>query len=310
MAEETKKNTPRDLFLHLLGIVALYWSAISFLTLIWQFIDKWFPDALSSINYYMDFSTWAIRFSVSAIIIVFPVFIIVSWYLNKLYKREAVVRESKIRKWLIYLTLFITSLIIIGDLIFVINTFLGGSTTVSFILKALSILLVAGIIFGYYLDDVRRETPTKSAKYFAWATSILVLAVIVYSFIIVGSPNSARLVQFDQQRISDLQGIQSQIVNYWQKKATMPISLFVLNDTISGYAVPSDPQTKASYEYIIKDATNLSFELCATFSQPSQTVPQPLYVVPAGIAQNWDHAAGKICFERTIDKQLYPPLTK
>ena len=26
------------------------------------------------------------------------------------------------------------------------------------------------------------------------------------------------------------------------------------------------------------------------------------------ISQNWSHVAGRVCFERTIDKQLYPPL--
>ena len=141
MEQEIKRNIPRDLFLHLLAIVTLYWSAISFVTLIWQLINNWFPDAL---NYYSaNASLSLIRFSVSAIIIVFPVFIVVSWYLNKIYRRESEVRESKIRKWLIYLTLFVASLVIIGDLIFVINSLLGGEVTTRFILKALSIILVA-----------------------------------------------------------------------------------------------------------------------------------------------------------------------
>jgi hypothetical protein len=303
-----KRNIPRDLFLHLLAVVTLYWSAISFVTLIWQFINKNFPDALS---YYSDsYSLGLIRFSVSALIIVFPVFIIVSWYLNKIYRKETVVRESKIRKWLIYLTLFIASLVIIGDLVSIINTLLGGEITIRFILKSLSIIIVSGIIFGYYLDDVRMETPTSSAKYFAWITSVLVLAVIVGAFFIVGSPNSARLIQFDQQKISDLQNIQGQIVNYYQRKGVLPALLSDLTDPISGYSVPLDPQTKKSYEYNASDVAHLSFELCATFNKPSQITPQPMYAVPAGIGQNWDHVAGRVCFERTIDKQLYPPLMK
>ena len=225
-----KRNVPRDVFLHLLAIVTLYWSSISFVTLVWQFINNWFPDALRGYSYMGDYSNSLIRFSVSAIIIVFTVFIIVSWYLNKIYRKEAVVRESKIRKWLIYLTLFITSLVIIGDLIFTVNTFLGGEVTVRFILKALSIIVVAGVIFGYYLDDVRRETPTSAGKYFAWVTGILVLAVVVYSFVIVGSPTSTRLVQFDQQKISDLQTIQGQVVNYYQRKGVLPNNLSEINN--------------------------------------------------------------------------------
>lgn len=304
------RNIPRDLFLHLLAIVALYWSAVSFVTLIWQFINNFLPDAL---NYYSaNDSLGLIRFSVSAIIIVFPVFILVSFYLNKIYRKESAVRESKIRKWLIYLTLFITSLVIIGDLVFVINTFLGGEITTRFILKALSVIFVAGVVLGYYLDDVRREEPTKLAKPFAWGSGVLVLIVVVSAFFIVGSPTSARLIQFDQQKVTDLQNIQYQIVNYYQGKSVLPNSLSDLQDPISGFKVPTDPQAKTNYEYNIKDATNLSFELCANFNKPSQKniTPMAAYPVGAGIGQNWDHATGRVCFERIIDKQLYPPFSK
>ena len=192
-----KRNIPRDLFLHLLAIVTLYWSAISFTTLLWQFINYFFPDAL----YYYDSSASLIRFSVSSLFIVFPIFIIVSWYLNKIYRRESAVRESKIRKWLIYLTLFIASLVIIGDLVTIINNLLSGGTTVQFILKAFSVLFVSAIIFAYYLDDVRRETPTKLGELFAWTSGVIVLGVIVAAFFIIGTPNSARLIQYDQQKV-------------------------------------------------------------------------------------------------------------
>ena len=313
MEQEIKRNIPRDLFLHLLAIVTLYWSSISFVALLWQFINKAFPDALDF--YGSQISLELIRFNVSAIIIVFPVFIVVSWYLNKIYAKEAVVRESKIRKWLLYLTLFITALVIIGDLIFVINTFLGGEITTRFILKAFSVLLVAGVVFGYYLDDVRRETPTKLAKYFAWVSGILVLAVVVGAFFVVGSPNSARLAQFDQQKIVDLRDIQNQIVNYWQRKEVLPPSLDALNDPISNFKVPVDPQSGAAYEYTVKDATNLSFELCANFNRDgadlySPTLPRAVYNSEGKPSDNWQHSAGRVCFERTIDKQLYPPLNK
>lgn len=250
---------------------------------------------------------------VSSLIIVFPVFILVSWYLNKIYKKEYIVRESKIRKWLIYLTLFIASLVIIGDLVSVINMLLGGEVTIRFVLKALSVLAVAGLVFGYYLDDVRREEPTKLAKYFAWGTGALVLIVVVGAFFIVGSPQTARLMQFDQQKISQLQEIQYQIVNYWQKKEILPKSLSDLNDPISNFTLPVDPQSGVAYEYNVKDATNLSFELCATFNkegtdQYNQAMPASVPV--KGSIENWQHPAGRFCFQRTIDKQLYPPLSK
>lgn len=313
---DVPRNIPRDVFLHLLAMVTLYWSAVSFVTLLWQYINNFFPDILYTRGYtsYFEESLSLIRFHVSAIIIVFPVFILVSWYLNRIYRREAVVRESKIRKWLVYLTLFIASLVIIGDLIFVLNTFLGGEITARFILKALSVIFVAGIIFGYYLDDVRREEPTKLAKPFAWGSGVLVLAVIVTAFFVVGSPTSARLAGFDQQKVSDLQSIQYQIVSYWQTKQKLPVTLADLTDNISGFVAPIDSQSKIAYEYNIKDATNLSFELCAIFNKEGgdmyNTPVAPASVPVKGQIDNWQHSAGRVCFERTIDKQLYPPVNK
>lgn len=308
-AQMPKRNIPRDLFLHLLAIFTLYWSCISFVTLLWQYINYFFPDNLYK-SYYYQISSGLIRFNVSALIIVFPIFILVSLYLNKIYSREYVVRESKIRKWLLYLTLFIASLIIIGDLVSIVNTLLGGEVTVRFILKALSILLVAGLVFGYYLDDVRKDTPTKLAKPFAWVTSILVLVVVVSAFFLIGTPNSARLIQFDQQKTSDLQSIQYQIVNYWQRKGALPNTLGDLKDSISGYTPPVDPETKTPYEYRVTNAVSLSFELCADFNKASDIAEPKMTYSVGGIDQNWTHLAGRVCFERIIDKQLYPPLNQ
>ena len=314
MDEIIKRNTPRDVFLHLLAIVTLYWSAVSFITLLWQYINYFFPDAL---NYYPASFSGPMRFAIASLIIVFPVFILVSWYLNKIYAREAVVRESKVRKWLLYFTLFVTSITIIVDLITVINTFLEGDLTTRFILKALSVLLVAGVVLGYYLDDVRRETPTKLAKYFAWGTIAIVLITVIGAFFVVGSPATARLTEFDQRKISDLQSIQYQIVNYWQRKEVLPNSLSDLNDPISSFMIPADPQKEDKgyiYEYRVINTENLTFELCATFNKEGADLYNQYYgeIRPATkeINENWQHLAGRVCFERTIDKQLYPPINK
>jgi hypothetical protein len=317
VSQSVKRNLPRDVFLHLLAIVALYWSSITFVTLLWQFINYFLPDALANVYQYQA-RFELMRFAVSSLFIVFPVFIFVSWYLNKIYKKESVVRESKIRKWLLYLTLFVAALVVIGDLVAVINNLLGGETTIRFVLKALSVFLVAGLVFGYYLDDVRKFQPTKLARPFAWGSSVLVLIAIIGSFFVIGSPNSARLAQIDMQRVSDLDGIQSAIINYWQAKEKIPTTLDDLKDSISGYSAPQDPETKQYYEYRIIDADGLKFELCANFSKKSNEkemgYTQPMYcpvgVYCAGNIRNWSHPEGRYCFERIIDKKLYPPTSK
>lgn len=152
------KTTPKDFFLNLLAIVALYTSAIGFLTLVFQIINVAFPDPISPEGFY-NISGYhdQIRWSIATLVIVFPVYLWVSWFLNKDYKKHPEKRDLRIRKWLLYFTLFAAALIIIGDLVTLINFFLQGELTIRFILKVLAVLFVAGSVFYYYLTDIRKH---------------------------------------------------------------------------------------------------------------------------------------------------------
>lgn len=303
-----KRNTARDVFLHLLAMVTLCWSAVAFVTLVFQYINYFYPDALYRSIYYQQFSVWIIRSSVASLIIVFPLFIFVSWYLNKIYRREYQVRESKIRKWLIYLTLFIATLIIIGDLVSIIFNFLGGEVQVRFILKSFSILITAGVIFGYYLDDVRKSEPIKLARYFAVIASIIVLVSVVGAFFIIGSPAKARAVQFDTTRISDLQNMQYQISYYYQKKGQLPEVLTDLKTATSYYTIPNDPETGKPYEYNIKDNVALTYELCANFGATMSEAQDMGMGGYYSSSQDWNHGKGRTCFQEKIDTNIYKPI--
>lgn len=137
----------------------------------------------------------------------------------------------------------------------------------------------------------------------------VVAVSVVASFFIIGSPIKERVRRFDERRISDLQSIQWEVVNYWQKKSQLPATLVALNDDIRGFSVPRDPETGGAYEYAGEGAT--SFSLCATFSLANNdrsdargmTKPVPV----GGENQSWAHGAHRTCFTRTIDKDLYPP---
>lgn len=143
---------------------------------------------------------------------------------------------------------------------------------------------------------------------------VLVSAAIIAGFFMVGSPSALRFQKIDDQRIADLQMLQSQITNYWQAKNKLPTSLADLNDSLRGITVPQDPQTKTDYVYEMKSAQ--VFDLCATFSAvQDKTNPSQNYYAPYGISGNtdWFHPAGYYCFERTIDPAFFkntpvPPL--
>lgn len=152
------KASPQDIFLHFLAIITLYVSAGSFIALIFQYINILIPDALDQNGYYgLIASHQTIRWSIASLIIVFPSYLLTGWYLNKGYIAAPEKRMFRIRKWLLYFTLFIASLVIIGDLVTLIYNMLGGEFTGRFILKVMTVFFVAGSVFGYYFWDLRQH---------------------------------------------------------------------------------------------------------------------------------------------------------
>lgn len=146
----------RDAFLYLLMFLTLYWSAFSFGQLLYQFINRAFPDTLQYL-YAADTSASIIRMDIASLIIAFPIFLWISWILNRDIKKDADKRGSKIRKWLTYLTLFIAAGIIIGDLIALVFNLLAGDLTPRFLLKVLVVGGIAGTVFGFYLSELRKD---------------------------------------------------------------------------------------------------------------------------------------------------------
>lgn len=300
--EQKTKTTPKDFFIYLGTVATLYVSAISLLTLWFHYIDTLFPDRLE----YVDPFSGAIRFSIASLIIVFPLYLFFTRYINKDIRQNSGKKDIGIRKWVLYLTLFIGGITIVGDLIALINVFLGGELTSRFILKVLAILVVIGGAFWYYFEDLRGawEHKTNVSKAVGMFVSAVVLISIIGGFFIIGSPQTAREIQFDIEKINDLQSIQFQVVRYWQQKEALPEELIQLEDPLVGFIVPSDPQTDAPYTYTVTGEK--AFELCATFNQKSRGNVRARS--PFGFEEeNWDHEAGEACFERTIDPDRFPP---
>ncbi|MCX6779972.1 MAG: DUF5671 domain-containing protein [Candidatus Magasanikbacteria bacterium] len=295
---------PKDVFLHLFNIVTFYLTIIGFITLYIQYINAAFPDAL---NYYFQSIAGAVRISSSILFISVPAYLLSSWLLAADLRVVPQKRDFKLRKWLLYFTLFISAIIIIIDLITFIYNFLSGELTIQFFLKILVVLAVAGAVFGYYIWELKREDlNSKVPKMLAIILAVLTIVSVGAGFFVVGSPATQRNRRFDDQRVSDLQNLQGQVVNYWTQKAIVPAKLSDLQDSISGFRVPSDPETGAAYEYRIID--KLNFELCASFKTSGPDVNQPrsmIYSPNDPYSQNWAHKAERTCFDRTIDPELY-----
>lgn len=307
-----QKFSPRDFFLWLGAMVALYASAVSFITLLFNYINTLFPDQL---DYGYDPYSGGIRFAIASLIIIFPLFIFLMRALHQDIRQNPEKRELGIRRWLIFGTLFIAGATIVGDLVALVYTFLEGEITMRFVLKVLAILLVVGGGFLYFLADLRGrwEKKKKESEIIGVAIAILVFGTIISGFFIIGSPQAEREYRLDEQRVGDLQNIQWQVINYWQAKRVLPASISDLEDPTQGFVAPFDPESGGSYAYRTVGA--LSFELCANFARATRerkTIGEtkPLSGTMRGVDENWEHKEGTHCFARTIDPDFYPPLEK
>lgn len=306
------KTTPKDFFLWLGALVALYGSITSFITLLFSYINYAFPDPLA---YLGDPYGGSVRFAMATLIVFVSATIILFRLIRGTMTADASKAGIWVRRWALVLTLFIAGLAVAIDLVTVINTFLSGEIGMRFALKAAVVLLVAVGVFLHFLADVKGYwiTNVKKANLIGIGVGVLALATIIAGFFIVGTPGHVRDLRFDAQKVSDLQTIQYQIIYYWQTKESFPKTLADLNDPLSSFMVPVDPETGTAYSY--KVTGPLSFELCGTFNAqtpdtrgqgqfPGRDIsytswgPQP--------DENWQHPAGEHCYSRTIDPERYP----
>lgn len=314
---QSLRTTPKDVFLTLLMLVLLYICVISMISLLFTYIDYKFPDLLTFYPY-GSFDT--IRTSSSMLIVAFPLLMLLSWFIQKDIKKMPEKHELKFRKWLTYSTLFVSAITVIVDLIQLVQKFYSGELTLPFSLKVLSVLILAGGVFGYFVWDVQSKPhKSKIPAMVGFTSTVLVIAVLVLGFVVVGSPMKQRQIRMDERRISDLQTIQYQIIDYWRYKEALPATTDELKNSISGFSAPLDPETEKSYEY--KVISPLKFSLCATFNQDnpySKIKAQADYPYSAKCFDGncgpygndtWEYEKGYKCFERTIDPKLYPKYT-
>lgn len=313
---EKPKTTAKDFFFWAGAMVAFYWSVIAYIYLVFDYINYTFPNALS--YYPSDPYQSGISYEMASVIVLLPISMFLMKLIHGDIARDPSRKEIWVRRWLLILTLFLAGIVIAADLITLLTTFLNGEAlTAAFLLKVLTIFLIAVGVFMHFIADLRGywDIFPSRKRAVSIGVAILALVTIVAGFFIVGTPAEARLARFDAQKVNDLQNIQSQVIYYWQAKQVLPTKLDDLNNSLAYGRVPVDTQTSQSYEYAATG--KLSFELCADFNAESRANPAGLSAdVPTALvrekipADNWQHGAGRVCFERTIDPSFYPPLTK
>jgi hypothetical protein len=299
MATNKEDASPKDFFIHLLSILALYITAYAFAGISFNIINFNFPDDLFYFSS-SDFMT-GIRMSIASLIVALPTFLVTSKYITQEYTKDKHKRDLRIRTWLIHFTLFVTAVIILISLVTIIYQFLGGELTARFGLKVLTVLVIAGTIFGYYLYKLKAVKESKTVlNSFMGGVIALALIAIVAGFATIGSPATQRAREFDMQRLNDLATISSEIQFSYSQNEKLPASLDALNQP---YLNLRDPQANTLYEYRIINDTQ--YELCAVFTLERF---QPEKFSTRGGEQyigDKDFTTGRNCFSQEVS-----PVTK
>lgn len=301
-----EKNTPRDFFLHAGAFITLYFGAIALLTLLFGLINFKFQDQIFGNYGYYDPYSGPMRFAIASLIILVPITVYLFHLIQGETRKQPERKSLGVRKWLTYITLFIAGATVIGDLIVLLTSFLGGTLAAPFFLKVLAILVVMGVGFAYFMLDIKgywldRATESRAV---AAGVGIAVLASIVGGMMLIGSPMTQREIRLDAQQVQELSYIQSGIVSYWQQTGKLPVSLEELNNDFIQGPYPSGVEGRPEYTYETRG--NLSFALCAIFAEPSASNAYAREEM-LGQNENWEHEEGQTCFERTIDPKLMQP---
>lgn len=147
----------REAFIYLVLFSTLYASAISLGTLSFQLIDRVLPDPTADPAVTLAVTREAIRWSIAWLVVAFPIFFLVARANRRAVRQDPIRGLSKVRRWLTYLTLFVGAAILIGVLTTIVYNLLSGELTVRFALKVLTVALITGSVFGYFLSDIRKE---------------------------------------------------------------------------------------------------------------------------------------------------------
>ncbi len=300
------KTSPKDFFMHLLSAITLYMVAISFTTLLFQYVNHFFPDVLAG-SYAQESINSALRFAISMTLVALPVYAWTILHLRKMYKKEPEKKELWIRRWLMYFTIFVTAIIIIIDFITLINKYLGGELTSRFFLKVLAVLFVAIVVFSFYLFDIKDKMTKKIFMLYGINTVAIVLGFVIGAFFLLGSPAEQRRLRLDNERVSNLQDIYYNIQSYYINNDTLPTALTDLQNSPNYFANLTDPETGEIFEYTVSSES--SYELCAVFNTENillESSPERPRVTKAGMQSEptfWKHGKGRTCFDLTVQKK-------
>jgi len=281
-------TSAKEAFFYLLMFATLATWTIGLGSLAFALINRWLPDPLTP-GYQQALDTYTITTSLAAILVAYPLYMLISRIVVRDTAAHPEKLDSGIRKWLTYMALVVAAGIFMGDLIAALSYLLRGELTSRFIAKSFVVLALSGGVFYYYFGGLRRTEGDSTGVNRDWLMAVVSAAVVALmvalGFSQSGAPREQRTLRADSQRVYELYQLSVNIHNYWQTHGSqLPTDL---DQVPASRMYRTDPVTHAPYEY--HPGTGNQYTLCATFAERT----------PEGNAYGpdiWVHPAGRYCF--------------
>jgi type II secretory pathway pseudopilin PulG len=140
--------------------------------------------------------------------------------------------------------------------------------------------------------------------------AVIVVAVLIAAFVTNGNPFEKQKQARDQQRLSGLSQISTEVQNYYQKNKKVPDNMTQLDTTYLQDL--RDPQTNNPYEY--QKVDDERYKLCATFetNTKEQNAKERIAMPPYSEEYpDTTHPTGNHCIQYKIPyylKETPPPV--
>ena len=281
-----------DAFLNLLSLISLGWLAQSFGTTCFQLINKYLGD-INNIYSGPYFSESLLKYGIASLLVITPVYFSAVNILHLKYKKQELNHSSGVYRWLTYLMLLVSALTIVGSLIALIASFLDGNYTSAFIAKVFTIIVIAGMIFGYYFYDLRRRDYSRKdlvSLIVAGVTLVLIVAALIGGFMSIETPAQSRMRLQDSQTEQVL--VQHIYIITGDYNNTKVLSeSYDFQNSLSGSNLPVGT---VAYRKV----SNQLFELCADFKAPANNQYYSDKSYPW-----YNHAGGRQCYQLDVIKE-------
>jgi len=287
-------------FYYLLSLVSLIFIGISVGLVAFGIIDKSIVDPLIN-NYYRN-SGGSLRFAISALLIASPIYYYSLFLIKKGLRKEEISLKSNIRKYLTYFIIFVSALIILGVFISLVNNFLAGGLSLRFLLQALSIFIISGLVFSYYFHDMKSESlvqKEKPAKIFLALSLLLIIAAFVSAWFFIESPKVARARKIDDVLISRIINLENSVNDYYFRYNKLPADISELKKAQINHYMDSNnflnPESGQAivYNKIAEDR----YEFCSTFKLDSINTDSGINNSQLFRFDNREYKAGYSCLE-------------